>query len=71
MLIVKITVLLVVITAIFTCLVRIYLRGNPTELFRLQFDKHYYPWYSRIVGFLIPISSLGIISSVIYLLFLR
>lgn len=69
MLIVKITIFLIVITAIFTFLSIAYVAGNPMELFKLKFDKDCLPWYLRVNEILVIMSILGIVLSVIYLLF--
>ena len=69
MIVVKITVLLIVITIIFRFFVNSYLRQNPLEALRLSFNKNYTPWYLIVVGTLVLLSILGIVASVVWILF--
>ena len=69
MIVVKITVLLIVITIIFSLFVNSYLRQNPLEALRLSFNKNYTPWYSIVGGTLVLLSILGIVASVVWILF--
>lgn len=71
MIIVKITVLLIVITIIFRLFVNSYLRQNPLEALKVSFNKNYTPWYTIIGGMLVLITIIGIIASLVWLLFLR
>lgn len=71
MIVVKITVLLIVITIIFRLFVNSYLRQKPLEALKLSFNKSYTPWYSIVGGTLVLLSTLGIVVSVVWLLFFR
>lgn len=71
MIVVKITVLLIVITIIFRLFVNSYLRQKPLEALKLSFNKNYTPWYSIVGGTLVLLSILGIVVSVVWLLFFR
>lgn len=71
MIVVKITVLLIVITIIFRLFVNSYLRQKPLEALKLSFNKNYAPWYSIVGGTLVLLSILGIVVSVVWLLFFR
>lgn len=71
MIVVKITVLLIMITIIFRLFVNSYLRNNLLEALRLSFNKNYTPWYSIVGGMLVLLSILGIVASVVWLLFFR
>ena len=68
--IVKITILLVVVSVINNFFYGNYLRNSPWEVFRLTFSD-YCPWYVVVYGLLRIFSAIGIIASVIWLLFLR
>ena len=71
MLIAKITILIAVIKVFFDFLINAYLRGEPKEVFRLEFDKNYAPWYIWVNLILIIMLFLGTTLSVIWFLFLR
>lgn len=68
--IVKITILLVVVSVIYNFFYGNYLRNNPIEVLRLKFSD-YCPWYVVVSGLLIIFSTLGILASIVWLLFLR
>lgn len=68
--IVKITILLVFVSIIYHSFYKTYLRNSPWEVFRLTFSD-YCPWYVVVNGLLRIFSAIGIIASVIWLLFLR
>lgn len=68
--IVKITILLVVVRVIYHFFYGNYLRNNPIEVLRLKFSD-YCPWYVVVNGLLIIFSTLGILASIVWLLFLR
>lgn len=68
--IVKITILLVVLSVIYNSFYKSYLQNSKTELIRLTFSD-YCPWYVVVAGLLRIFSAIGIIASVIWLLFLR
>lgn len=68
--IVKITILLVVVSIIYHSCYKTYLRNSPREVIRLTFSD-YCPWYVVVDGLLRIFSAIGIIASVIWLLFLR
>lgn len=70
MIVVKITILIIIITAIFNFLINAYVRGNRKEAYRLNLDDSYTPWYILANAILMIMSIIGIILSVIYLLFL-
>lgn len=70
MIIVKITALLFVLFIIWLCLVRMYLKADMQESLKVKFTE-YCPWYVSIVGILFFSSVIGIIASVVYLLFFR
>ena len=68
--IVKITILLIVVSVIYNFFYGNYLRNNPVEVLRLKFSD-YCPWYAVVNGLLIIFSTLGILASIVWLLFLR
>ena len=70
MIIVKITILLVVLWVIYGALIRAYLKVNPQETLKVEFTR-YTPLYMAINGILTLCVMLGIIASVVYLLFFR
>lgn len=70
MIIVKITILLALLWVIYGALIRAYLKGNLQEALKVQLTK-YTPWYLFINGILTLCVMLGIIVSVVYLLFFR
>lgn len=67
--IVKITILLVVVSVIYHFFYDNYLRNNPVEVLRLNFSD-YCPWHVVVSGLLIIFSTLGILASIVWLLFL-
>ncbi len=69
MIIVKITLLLLVITLIYLWLTRTYIAGNKNEQIRFAFKKDYCPAYVVVGGILVLITIVGIIASVVWLLF--
>ena len=71
MIIVKITVLLIVITIIFRLFVNSYLRQNPLEALKISLNKNYAPWYTVIGGMLVLITIIGIVASVVWILFFK
>lgn len=70
MIIVKITILLVVLWVIWGLVVVSYLKGNLEELVKVKFTQ-YCPWYLVINAILALGTIIGIIASVVYLLFFR
>lgn len=66
--IVKITILLVVVSVIYNFFYGNYLRNNPVEVLRLNFSD-YCPWHVVVSGLLIIFSTLGILASIVWLLF--
>lgn len=70
MIIVKLTVLLIIATAIYTWCVKSYLRGNLKET--LLYNKgEYMPKYKVVLALLRMFSIIGIFASAIYFLFFR
>ena len=70
MIIVKITILLIVLWVIYGTLIRSYLKGNLQEALKVKYTE-YLPWYMGINGILTLAVMIGIIASVVYLLFFR
>lgn len=70
MIIVKITILFVVLWVIWGLLVVSYLKRNLEEAVKVQFTQ-YCPWYLVINAILALGTIIGIIASVVYLLFFR
>ena len=68
MIIVKITILLVVLWIIWGLLVASYLKSNLEKAIKVQFTQ-YCPWYMVINAILALGAVIGIIASVVYLLF--
>ena len=70
MIIVKLTILIVIVTIIYTWCVKNYLSGNLKEAL-LYRKNEYMPKYKIILILLRMFSAIGIFTSVIYLLFFR
>lgn len=68
---VRITIFMVIVTIIWRCLIRLYLKGDFKESIKLSFDKDYAPWYICIFGILMYADIALILASAFYLLFLR
>lgn len=71
MIIVKITILLVMITAVYTWCVKAYLESNLAEAARYEFDDNYMPLYKTMVLILRILRLIGVFASVIWALFFR
>ena len=71
MLVVKITILLIVVTAIFRFFVVSYLKQNPDETLKMVLYKNHARWYIWFMGILVILSMIGVILSTTYLLFFR
>ena len=71
MIIVKLTVLAVMVTALYIWIWRAWLKSNPEEAFKTALNRNYLPksGYPIIIFLLIDI--IGIFASAIYLLFFR
>lgn len=71
MIIVKLTVLAVMVTALYIWIWRAWLKSNTKEALKIAFGKNYIPksGYPIIIFLLIDI--IGIFASAIYLLFFR
>ena len=67
---VKITILITVIAIIWFIVVRCYLENNPGRAARIYLSQNY-PWWFELCIWLIVFSFIGIIYSIIYLLFVR
>ena len=68
MIIVKITMLLLVVTAVYIWSVKLYLKSNIEEAIRYEF-KGYRPLYKILVAVLRILCVIGIIASAIWFLF--
>lgn len=71
MIIVKLTVLAVMVTAVYVFLYKSWLAQNPKEAFKITFDKDYFPKSAIFLSLLIGLDIIGIFASAIYLLFFR
>lgn len=71
MIIVKLTVLAVIVTAVYVFLYKSWLSQNPREAFKITFDKGYFPKSAIFLSLLVAIDIIGIFASAIYLLFFR
>lgn len=71
MIIVKLTVLAVMVTAVYIYLYKNWLAQNPKEAFKITFDKGYFPKYAVFLSLLMVLDVIGIFASAIYLLFFR
>ena len=67
---VKITILITVIAIIWFIVVRCYLENHPGRASRIYISQNY-PWWLELCAWLIAFSIMGIIYSIIYLLFVR
>ncbi len=70
MMIVKLTVLSIVITAIFVLAIRIWASAFPGKYLKATVTKKYPKWFYLYVLFCL-FDIIGILASVIYLLFMR
>lgn len=68
---VKITILVLVVTYIYTKLIEGYVQGNPLEAIRIKYNDNYHPTYLVIRGLLVLASIVLAIASIVYLLFFR
>ena len=71
MIIVKLTILAVMITALYVWIWRAYLQSNPKEVFNIAFRKNYVPKGGCALIILLLIDVIGVFASAIYLLFFR
>lgn len=71
MIIVKITVILILITAIYMYFWEAWLKTNPKEVFKMNLNREYLPKSGYPLVPLIFFDVVGIIASAIYLLFIR
>lgn len=71
MIIVKLTVLTVMVTAVYVFLYKSWLAQNPKEAFKITFDKSYLPKSAVFLSLLVGLDIIGIFASAIYLLFFR
>ncbi len=71
MIIVKLTVLAVMVTAVYVFLYKSWISQNPREVFKITFDKDYFPKPIKFLALLVVIDIIGIFASAIYLLFFR
>lgn len=71
MMIVKLTILFVLLTAIYMYFWKTWLKANPKEVFKMSFNKEYLPKSGYPLIPLIFFDVVGIIASAIYFLFIR
>jgi len=71
MIIVKLTVLLVLATVIYSFLIKAYLAGDRKEVAKVAFEGDYQPKYLVILVIMGIVTIIGIFASAIYLLFFR
>lgn len=71
MIIVKLTVLAVMVTAVYVFLYKRWLAQNPKEDFKITFDKGYLPKPATFLSLLVGLDIIGIFASAIYLLFFK
>jgi len=71
MIIVKLTVLAVMITALYIWIWRAWLKSNPKEALKVAFGKNYVPKGGYMLAIFLLIDIIGIFASAIYLLFFR
>lgn len=71
MMIVKLTILFVLLTAIYMYFWKAWLKTNPKEVFKMNFNKEYLPKSGYPLIPLIFFDVAGIIASAIYFLFIR
>ena len=67
---VKLTIVVTILAIIWYIVMRNYLENNPHEAFSIGLSQDY-PWWLEAGAWLIAISLIGIIYSVLYLLFAR
>lgn len=71
MIIVKITVMLILITAVYVFFWECYIESNPSERFKLLDKNSDMPRGGYVVAIFVLSSVIGILASAIYLLFVR
>lgn len=71
MIIVKLTVLAVMVTALYIWIWRAWLESNPTEALKIAFGKNYISKGGWILIIFLLVNVIGIFASTIYLLFFR
>ena len=71
MIIVKLTVLAVMVTALYIWIWRVWLKSNPEEALKTAFNRSYLPKSGYPIIILLLLDIIGIFASAIYLLFLR
>lgn len=71
MIIVKLTVLAVMVTALYIWIWRAWLKSNPTEALKIAFGKNYVPKGGWMLIVFLLIDIVGVFASAIYLLFFR
>lgn len=71
MIVVKITILLMLATAIYTFIIRAYLAGDSKEYIKVKFDSDYQPKYLGVLAIMAILTIIGIFASAVYLLFFR
>lgn len=69
MIIVKITILLIILSAIWYIFLKAFITGNFKEIEKLISIKEYFPWYLVVTIIFLFLIIIGVIASVIYLLF--
>lgn len=67
--IIKITIVLFVITVIYTIIYRSYLKRHPFIALKIEVDDKYSPWYVTLGGFLVLLCMFMILADVIWFLF--
>lgn len=71
MIIVKLTVLAVMVTALYIWIWRAWLKSNPEEALKTAFNRNYLPKSGYPIIFFLLLDVIGVFASVIYLLFFR
>lgn len=71
MIIVKLTILAVMVTALYIWIWRAWLKSNPEEALKTAFNRNYLPKSGYPILVLILVDIIGIFASVIWVLFLR
>ena len=71
MIIVNLTFLAVIVSAVYVVLYKSWLAQNPKEAFKITFDKGYLPKSAIFLSLLVGLDIIGIFVSTIYLLFFR
>lgn len=71
MIIVKLTVLVVMVTALYIWIWRAWLKSNPEEALNTTFNRNYLPKSGYPIILFLLLDVIGIFASAIYLLFFR